>query len=176
MTVQLISIGIAPTNTLLTDIVYLLLTDDRLAPVRADPARIDDAFDELCRYAPVINGFGPGLVATTDVEVGGVTIPAGDVVSYSYSSGNHDPRRFPHPEVLDLKRENVKHVNFGAGVHACIAQHFSRLVVSTAVQALFTRHPGAQLAVPESELKWDNGTIWRWPESLPVMLAPTKAT
>lgn len=132
MTVQLISIGIAPTNTLLTDIVYLLLTDDRLAPVRPDPTRIDDAFDDLCRYAPDHQRLGPGLVATTDVEVGGVTIPAGDVVSYSYSSGNHDPRRFPirgaRPETQGCQARELRR-----RVHACIAQHFSRLVVTTAV-------------------------------------------
>jgi cytochrome P450 len=170
ITVQLIAIGIAPTNALLTDIVYLLLTDERLGPVRDDPSRIDAAFDEVCRFAPVINGFGPGLVAKEDIEVGGVTIPAGDVVSYSYSSGNHDPRRFPQPENLDLGRKNVKHLNFGSGMYACIAEHFSRLVVSVVVQALFGQFPGIQMGIPGRELEWDNGTIWRCPSTLPVVL------
>ncbi len=170
MTVQMIAVGIAPSNSLLSNICYLLMTDDRLAAIRAEPRRIRAAFAELARFTPVIQGFGPPLVAAADLELGGVSIKSGDVLVYSYTSGNHDPRAFPDPDELDLDRPNVKHLTFGAGVHACVAQHFAKLVVTTAVEALLTRFPDVRLAVATKDLDWDNGTIWRAPVRLPVVL------
>ncbi|MTD58358.1 cytochrome P450 [Amycolatopsis pithecellobii] len=170
MTVQLIAVGIAPSNSLLSNICYQLLTDDRLAGIRADPGTIVEGFDELARFTPVIHGFGPPVVATTDLELGGVTIKRGEVLVYSYTSGNRDENAFPNPEEIDLHRKDAKHLTFGAGVHACVAQHFTKLVVTTAVQALLTRFPDVRLAVSPDEVDWDNGTIWRGPAGLPVLL------
>jgi cytochrome P450 len=169
MTIQLICIGIAPSNALLSNIFFLLLTDQRLAAIREDPAQVGLCFDELCRFAPVIQGFGPPIVATTDVEIGGVQIKSGDAVVYSYTSGNRDPEEFERPDQLDLSRRNVNHFTFGSGIHACVAEHFSRLIVTSAVHAFFTRYPDATLTAPH-EVDWDNGTIWRFPVALPVAL------
>ena len=57
---------------------------------------------------------------------------------------------------------------FGAGQHACVGQHFSRLVWETAVATLVTRLPEIKLTVAESEIRWDSRTVWRLPEELPV--------
>jgi cytochrome P450 len=168
MTIQLICIGISPSNSLLSNIFYLLLTDDRLATVRKDPTKIDQSFDELCRFSPVIQGFGPPLVAATDVEFHGAAIKRGDTVVYSYTSGNRDPEAFDDPGELDISRRNVQHFTFGSGIHACVAEHFSKIIVSSSVRAFFTRFPVATLAT--EEIDWDNGTIWRFPVALPVSL------
>jgi cytochrome P450 len=168
MTIQLICIGMAPSNALLSNILYLVLTDARLAELRQNPEKIDEYFDELCRFAPVIQGFGPPIVAMADIELGGVTIKPGEVVVYSYTSGNRDPEAFADPNELDLNRKNVDHFTFGSGIHACVAEHFSRLIVTSAVRAFFGRFPHAALA--DEVVDWNNGTIWRFPVALPVRL------
>jgi cytochrome P450 len=171
MTVQLIAVGIAPSNALLSNICYLLLSDEPgLASVRDNPDSIDDAFDELSRFTPVIQGFGPPMVASTDLEIGGVRIKRGEVIVYSYTSGNHDAAAFSEPDVLNVDRRGVKHLTFGAGIHACVAQHFTRLVVTTAVRALLTRFPSVRLAEDKHRIDWDNGSIWRFPVAMPVQL------
>jgi cytochrome P450 len=171
MTVQLIAVGIAPSNALLSNICYLLLVDEPgIAGIKNDPDSIDDAFDELSRFTPVIQGFGPPLVASQDLEIGGAQIKRGEVIVYSYTSGNHDSATFSDPDVLDLDRREVKHLTFGAGIHACVAQHYTRLAVTTAVRALLTRFPSVRLAEDKQSIDWDNGSIWRFPVSLPVLL------
>ncbi|MFE3179227.1 cytochrome P450 [Amycolatopsis sp. NPDC059090] len=171
MTVQMIAVGIAPSNALLSNICYFLLSGEPgFGELRENPESIDSGFDELARYTPVIQAFGPALVASTDLEIGGVPIKQGDAVVYSYTSGNHDSDTFTDPEVLDLDRNEGKHLTFGAGIHACVAQHFTRLVVTTAVRALLARFPSVRLAGDEEGIDWDNGSIWRFPVALPVLL------
>src|SRR5215469_11663292 len=60
----------------------LMLLDHpaELAKLRADPARIPGAVEELLRYVPLGFGLPPARMATVDVQLGGVTIPAGEVV------------------------------------------------------------------------------------------------
>jgi cytochrome P450 len=171
MTVQLIAVGIAPSNALLSNICYLLLSGEPgLDRVRDNPDSIDDALDELSRFTPVIQGFGPPLVASKDLEIGGVQIKRGEVIVYSYTSGNHDAATFSEPDVLNVDRQEAKHLTFGAGIHACVAQHFTRLVVTTAVCGLLTRFPLVRLAEDKHRIDWDNGSIWRFPVAMPVRL------
>ncbi|GAA0358364.1 cytochrome P450 [Actinoallomurus spadix] len=166
---QLLAIGIAPTNALLGDILYAMLTrPGQVERFRSDPAGIPRFIEETARYTQVLVGFGPALVALEDVHFDGVTIAAGESVVYSYASGNRDPAVFERPAEFDDSRTGTKHLMFGAGQHACVGQHFSRLVFETVLTTLVTRLPGIELAVPENEIRWDGRTIWRFPETLPV--------
>lgn len=167
---QMLAIGIAPTNALLGDILYALLTRaGQVEKLRSDPGSIPGFVDETARYTQVLVGFGPALVATEDVEFDGVTVAAGESVVYSYASANRDPAIFERPTEFDYSRTGSKHLMFGAGQHACVGQHFSRLVWETVVTTLVTRLPGIRLAVVRSEVRWDSRTVWRFPEALPVI-------
>jgi cytochrome P450 len=74
---------------------------------------------------------------TVDVEVRGVTIPAGDQVLVLYGSANHDERVYAEPERFDLDRESVKaHWAFGHGIHYCLGNAVARLEVKAGLQVL----------------------------------------
>lgn len=166
---QLLAIGIAPTNALLGDILYAMLTrPDQVAAFRADPGTIGGFINETARYTQVLVGFAPALVAREDIDFEGVTIAAGESVVYSYASANRDPAAFDRPSEFDAARVGSKHLMFGAGQHACIGQHFSRMVWETVVATLVDRLPGLELAVAEQDIRWDARTLWRFPEALPV--------
>ncbi|MEU2395427.1 cytochrome P450 [Streptomyces sp. NPDC007369] len=152
------------------NMVYALLTHPHhLARLRAEPALVPRAVDELLRYIPHRNAVGLARIALEDVEVGGVTIPAGDAVYVSYLSANRDPDVFADPERLDLDRANAaSHLAFAHGPHYCPGSTLARLESEVLLATLWDRFPGLRLAVPRDELRWQRGALIRGPEELPV--------
>ncbi len=68
----------------------LLRHPDQLAAVRDDPDAVAPAVEELLRWLSIVHSAIP-RITTTEVEVAGVTIPAGQLVLMSLASGNRDP-------------------------------------------------------------------------------------
>ncbi|WMX48479.1 cytochrome P450 [Streptomyces roseicoloratus] len=151
------------------NMVYALLTHpEHLARLRAEPALLPQAVEELLRYIPHRNAVGLSRIALEDVEVGGVTIPAGDPVYVSYLTANRDPAVFPEPERLDFDRDHNPHVAFGHGPHYCPGSALARIESEILLDSLWTRFPGLRLAVPEEQIRWQRGALIRGPETLPV--------
>ncbi|MFJ9431968.1 cytochrome P450 [Streptomyces sp. NPDC101490] len=151
------------------NMVYALLTHpEHLARLRADPALVPHAVDELLRYIPHRNAVGLSRIALEDVDVGGVTIPAGEPVYVSYLTANRDPDVFPDPDRLDFDRGYNPHVAFGHGPHYCPGSALARIESEILVESLWGRFPDLRLAVPENQLRWQRGALIRGPETLPV--------
>src|SRR5262249_5163095 len=87
-------------------------------PLRSAPPLSATFPDELLRSA----GTAQLAVRFTlaPVEIGGVTIPAGETVMPIIGAGNHDPAHFPDPERLDVRRPSFEPLPFGGGVHYCL--------------------------------------------------------
>ena len=77
------------------------------------PGRFATAFEELLRYTSPIISFA--RTVTTDTELGGYQLNAGDKVALFYCSGNRDESLFSDPNRLDLGRTHNQHVAFGGG-------------------------------------------------------------
>jgi cytochrome P450 len=121
-----------------------------------DPGRPVD-LEELLRLA-VPAHYAIRRFPVEDIEVGGVTIPAGDTVLLGMASANRDP-------ALDRQ-----HFTFGHGVHYCLGAPLARLEIRLALEVLFTRHPDLRLAVPAAELPWRASFRSHAVKSLPVVL------
>ena len=90
------------TNLFGNGLLALLRHPDQLALLRRDASLFANLPDEFLRYdgtAQLAN-----RVTEASVEVGGVTIPAGEQVFALLGAGNHDPARFPNPDRLDVTR------------------------------------------------------------------------
>ncbi|MFF2114320.1 cytochrome P450 [Rhodococcus koreensis] len=72
----------------------------------------------------------------TDVEMSGVTIPAGSMVRLLIASANRDESKFANPDIFDIDRNNEGHFGFGFGVHSCIGAPLARLETRIAVQCM----------------------------------------
>jgi cytochrome P450 len=108
-------------------------------------------------------------VATADVEIGGVVIKSGEGVLALPGGGNQDPAAFPEPDRLDITRQNpAHHLGFGHGIHYCLGAPLARLELRTALSSLLAEFPALELAVPESDLVWKDGTPVRALRKLPV--------
>ncbi|MEY2569665.1 MAG: hypothetical protein QOE63_15, partial [Acidimicrobiaceae bacterium] len=109
--------------------------------------------------------------AMTDVEIGGVEIPAGTMVIPSVGSANHDETRWERSEEFDLFRAVVPHISFGVGPHMCLGMHLARLEMTAATNLLLDRLPDLR---PDPD-RWDaddvhiHGERFRSPTSLPVV-------
>ncbi|HEV2937365.1 MAG TPA: cytochrome P450, partial [Streptosporangiaceae bacterium] len=150
-------------------VLALLLHPGELARLRADPALLGGAVEELLRYVSPVND-ATFRFTGEPVDIGGVHIGPGEVVLVSLSGANRDPSRYADPEELDVGRDSTGHLAFGHGIHYCLGAPLARLEAEIAFGALIERFGSITLAVPPSELRWRPSSLIHGLESLPVRL------
>ncbi|MGZ3009838.1 cytochrome P450, partial [Pseudomonas aeruginosa] len=76
--------------------VTLLVNPEQLALLRAQPELLPNAMEELVRHDSPVRA---SMLRFTveDVELDGVTIPAGEYILVSNLTANHDAERFDDP-------------------------------------------------------------------------------
>ncbi|MBN3512407.1 cytochrome P450 [Mycolicibacterium septicum] len=134
-------------NMLGLGVLALLRHPEQLAAVRDDPDAVGPAVEELLRWLSIVQNAIPRFT-TTDVEVAGVRISAGELVFASLPAGNRDPDFVDSPDVLDIRRGAPGHLAFGHGVHHCLGAPLARMEMRIAIPALLRRFPTLALAEP----------------------------
>lgn len=129
----------------------LLHHGDQLARLRADPAKLDAAIEELLRYLTV-NQYHTYRTALEDLKLNDELIKKGDTVTVSLPAANRDPAKFACPATLDIDRDTSGHVAFGFGVHQCLGQNLARVELRVGLSALLQAFPDLRLAVPADEV------------------------
>lgn len=130
----------------------LLEDPSSLAALRTEPAGWTGAVDELLRYLTVVDWAAGDRMAIDDIDIGGVTIRAGDAVYIANGAGNRDERAFAEPDEFDIGRGARHHLAFGFGVHQCLGQNLARAEMEIAWRTLFERIPTLRLAVAADKL------------------------
>jgi cytochrome P450 len=149
------------------NLLFLLLTHpDQLAAVLRERALLDQAIEEGLRVEPPLLMIN--RTATADVEIGGVTIPAGGDVSTCLGSANHDETRWDDPDAFDIFRAPQQHLAFAFGPHMCLGMHLARLETRVVLNAVLDRLPGLRLD-PDGDDPHIRGLIFRSPTSVPVL-------
>lgn len=140
--------------------VLLLLTNPTAREaLEGDPTLLPRAVEEILRLpnpveiAPTEPEGGLPRYANADVEIGGVTIRAGDLVLLDLGGANLDQRVFPGPVIFDVTREPNPHLTFGHGPHYCIGAPLARIELQTVFGTLLQRFPTLRLATPVEELR-----------------------
>jgi cytochrome P450 len=120
--------------------------------LRADPALLPAATDEVLRWSCPTHFMR--RTATTDAELSGTAIRAGDKVVLWYVSGNRDEAEFAHPDAFDVGRSPNRHLSFGrGGPHLCLGAHLARLEVGVVLAALARRVACFELAGPPRRIR-----------------------
>ncbi|WP_406456620.1 cytochrome P450 [Streptomyces sp. NBC_00876] len=161
--------GHETTVSLITNGVLALLTHpEQLAALRADFGLIDNAVEEMLRYAGPVET--PTYRFTTEeVEIGGTVIPGGgELVLVAMSDANRDPGRYPDADRFDITRDARGHVAFGHGIHYCLGAPLARVEAAVAIRSLLERCPDLALDTDPAALNWRTGVLIRGPETLPV--------
>jgi pentalenolactone synthase len=174
MAVGLLFAGHITTVNAIDQGVFLFLThpDQREALMR-NPSLVPHAVEEILRYpdpARLERARDAGLPrwAGAEIEVEGVTIPAGDLVMLSIDAANSDEEVFPSACTFDVSRADNPHMTFGHGSRYCVGAPLARMELECVFGALFSRFPTLKLAVPPDEIVRRTNLLAGGFESLPV--------
>ncbi|WP_248959877.1 cytochrome P450 [Sphaerisporangium perillae] len=140
--------------------VVFLLRDLALRDaLAADPSLAPGVVEEILRMASPSDH---GLVryAKSDIEVGDVTIRAGEAVVIVPAAANRDESVFPEPDVFDMHRDNADpHVAFGYAQHHCVGANLARVELREVFGTLFQRFPKMELTVAPEALPVRTGRL-----------------
>jgi cytochrome P450 len=168
----LIGAGFETVSTTFTNTAFVVLQrPDLLQQLKErvdEPERMALAIEELLRITP-LGVSGRPRITRDELTFSGTTIPTGEVLILSASSGNRDEAVFPHANEADFDRESNPMLTFGRGIHACLGQQLARMELQTLWTTLLKRLPNVQLAVAPSEVPWrPEGTATFGPANLPI--------
>jgi len=159
-------------NQICQSLLTLLGHPDELERLAAEPTLIPGGVEELLRFVPISSTLPPVRIATEDVLLGDVTVRAGEAVVPLYATANRDTAEFGDPDRLDVGRQLVSHLGFGAGAHHCLGAQLARMELQEAFRGLLGRLPGMRLAVPASQLRYKPGMAIFSLRELPVRWDP----
>ncbi len=139
-------------------VVLLLANRPDIETWHRDSKSLAAAVEEILRVpAPGGDGVRPGVgglprYATTDFQLGGVSIHTGDLVLLDIRGANQDPCQFAKPNRFDMRRRRNAHLTFGYGTYYCPGAPLARIVLQEVFWALFDRFPRLHLtAEPERD-------------------------
>lgn len=113
---------------------YLAAHPELLASLRADPAGLPAAIDEILRMdAPLIAN---RRVVRQPVEIGGTRFDPGDRLSILWASANRDEAVFGDPDEFRPDRDPSLNLLYGAGIHVCPGAPLARLQLRVVMEAL----------------------------------------
>jgi len=166
--VQLVTAGNDTTKTMLSaGLLALLDHPDQLAALRAEPALLPSAVEEVLRYANPLHYFR--RTATADTDLAGTRVRAGDKVAMVYTSANRDDDVFAEPDQFDITRRPNPHLAFGIGEHHCLGAHLARLEGRVFFEELLDTFSGMELISPAVRARSNLNNAYR---SVPVRLTP----
>lgn len=129
-----------------------------------DPNLADPVIEETLRWDSPVQA--TSRVALQELELGGQTLPQGQMVAIFLGAANRDPKLFDNPDVFDIDRPNAgEHLSFGHGIHHCIGRPLAMIEARIALRTLAERLPDLQ---PAGAPTPGPGFILRGRSSLPV--------
>ncbi len=162
--------GNETTRSVIAGGLHALLTHPEQMAVALDSVRSGGispaAVEECLRWVTPINNMN--RVTTADVEMRGVTIPAGSQVLMSYISANRDEDVFDNPFRFDVSRDPNPHLAFGFGPHLCLGAQLARLELRVILTEVLGRLPDLRLTSPDDPPTFTHSSFVRGIQSLPV--------
>jgi cytochrome P450 len=122
-------------NTMSGALVAFADHPDQWTRLVADRSLVTSACDEALRWTTPVIAFM--RTATTDTELAGIAVAAGEPVVMLYASANRDPAEFgDDADTFRVDRSPNHHVAFGFGPHFCLGAALARLEIAALFDAL----------------------------------------
>jgi cytochrome P450 len=160
------------TNAISEGILLLCENPEQYALVMNDLDENLPAFvEETLRLQTPVQGLY--RVTTREVEISGVTVPAGTLLNLRFAAANRDAEHFACPAKMDITRDNVgSHLAFGSGIHHCIGAPLARREMFWAFDALLRRCANIRLAPGKNDLTHMPGMMLRALKELHIEFDP----
>lgn len=162
--------GLDTTRGAIASIAHRLALQPDLEDRIRDPRWVRLDLDEFVRAASPVGCLARD--ATTDVDLNGVHIKAGDRLLVRFDSANYDESKFDRPQDLVFDPPRRGHVAFGLGIHRCLGIHLARIQIAVAFEELLKRVTNLQLRDLAS-ITWVPG-IANGPHRLDLTFDPTQ--
>ena len=134
----MLNAGHETTTNLIGNGLWLLLQHpDQLERLRADPALVASAVEEMLRYEGPIQLNNRRVIAPMDLA--GTRLPGGTLLTLCIGAANRDEREFAGADRFDVGRKPNRHVAFGQGDHACAGMNVARMEGRIAFRMLLER-------------------------------------
>ncbi|MEP6639780.1 MAG: cytochrome P450 [Chloroflexota bacterium] len=118
----------------------LELTPEARAAALADREPFAHFIEEVLRHTTVIHL--RARRATADVELGGVSMRAGERVIAINAAANRDPDHWERPSVFDPERPRLfGHLAFNVGPRHCVGAHLARMEAMEAIGGMWRAFP-----------------------------------
>ncbi|SDT01233.1 cytochrome P450 [Microlunatus soli] len=165
--------GFETTVNLIGNTVLALLSNpDQWQLLTDDPDLADKAIEEGLRYDSPVQR--TGRLATTDTELAGRPVKAGEWILTAIGGANRDPRVFTEPDRFDIGRDNADdHLSFSGGIHYCLGAALARLEAGIALRTIATEFPDLQLA---GDRRRRPGSLIRGMQYFPVQAPKLRQT
>lgn len=135
--------------------------------LRAEPARLPQAVEEVLRWLPPFPELGRRIARP--VVLHGRELPVDSLLMAHLGAANRDPARFAAPDTFDIGRNPNPHLTFGQGVHFCFGAPLARLEARIALRILNKRF--RTLAVPSyADVTFQNPAVIVGVRHLPVQV------
>ena len=133
-------------NSIAGGVLAFMESPEEWGRLRSDRSLLASAVEEILRWtsATAYNR----RTATRDVELGGVTISAGEKTTHWYPSANRDETVFANPDRFDVGRDPNLHLAFGHGIHHCLGAPLARMEIAVMLEALLDHCAGLRAARP----------------------------
>jgi cytochrome P450 len=134
---------------------HLAVDHDLRRALAADPSKIDESMNEFLRRFPVVSD---SREVRRDVDFGGVTMKAGDMVMASTiaiamnEASNEDALAFR------IDRKSRRHSVFGRGIHTCPGMYLARLELKVVLTEWLAHIPDFRVA-DGSRLSFTSGIV-----------------
>lgn len=160
------------TTILISNAMRMVLSDPGFrASLAGARMSLSDAVERLLWDEPPTM-VSPARWATSDMELAGQSIKAGDMLLLGLAAGNRDPE--VRPERPSALYGNRSHLAFSHGPHECPGQDIGRAIAETAVETILARLPDLELAVEEKDLHGVSSWLNKQLVELPVTFEPQR--
>lgn len=134
--------------------------------LKREPNLLPLTIEEVLRYRSSIQGIE--RFTKVETQLGGQTIPAGQMVTVWMGSANRDAAQFDRAEEFVVDRDPNPHVAFGNGIHFCLGAPLARLEAAIVLRAVLERLPNLRID-PAATREFIPTTTVHGLASLPVL-------
>jgi cytochrome P450 len=161
------------TNAISAGVKLLIENPSVWKKLKSDPEQYLKSFiEEVLRLESPVQSLMRG--AAKEVEIGGVTIPAGSLLNIRYAAANRDERRFENPTEIDLERKNPgAHMAFGSGKHHCLGAPLARRELHWTFTALLNRIDEMWFLEGENTFRYHSHFLLRSLQELQIGFRPS---
>ena len=154
------------TNLIGNGLLALLLHPGERTRIRAIPALLSTAIEEVLRYDSPVQV--TSRIVREPFAWQGHAFETGQFVDLWLGAANRDPIRFPEPDRFDLARPDNRHLAFGYGAHFCVGAPLARLEGELALATLLRHFEDMSLDPDALPLHHHETAVFRALTALPV--------